>query len=80
MKNFKARAKTLRRKMSECAFDQSSDGPSAENLLETALENAFNEGKQSVYDMIEDLLKAVERQKTNENKENEINDHTTSGL
>ena len=43
-KNFKARAKTLRRKMSECAFDQSGDGPSAEALLTKALEKVFNEG------------------------------------
>lgn len=48
--------------MSDCAFNQDL-GPTANDLLEKALQKAYDEGAQSVYDKIEDLLrrKAAER-------------------
>jgi uncharacterized protein YdaT len=76
--NFKVRAKTLRRKMSECAFDQSGDGPSEEDLIAKALEKAYDDGRQYVYDKIEDLLRrnAEKAKEANENSKEDLNDYS----
>jgi len=59
--------------MSDCAFDQSGDGPNAENLLANALAKAYDDGKQSVYNRIEELLarKAAERKAADEKRSKE---------
>ena len=44
MKDFKTKAAALRRKMSECAFDQSGEGPNPIDLLAKALEKAYSDG------------------------------------
>jgi hypothetical protein len=56
MKNFRARARKLRQKMSNCAFNQG-DGPNAEDLLTDALEATYNEGRIDALDAVSTVMK-----------------------
>ena len=49
--NFRARAKTLRRKMSDLAFDQSGDAGTPEDLIVKALKDAYMQGSKDTFDI-----------------------------
>jgi hypothetical protein len=66
MKNFRARARKLRQKMSNCAFNQG-DGPNAEDLLTDALELTYEEGRSDVLDAVQIILNNAKKRKQEEN-------------
>ena len=55
--------------MSKCAFDQSGDGPSAEDVLTTALELTYEEGRTDVLDAVQIILDNSQKRKQEKDAE-----------
>ena len=74
MKNFRLRARKLRQKMSNTTFDQSGDGPTAEDLLTDALELTYEEGRSDVLDAVQVILDNSQKRKQEKDGESK-DDH-----